>query len=168
MFELITSNAPLIIAFVLGTLVPQIYESIAHLFFHAPDHFLDYVNMTIVPRFGPTGQQVVLVLSQTAVMIIKQVGKALLVLGRHAFPIVLYIYRQAYTIVIEIGVYVYPILAYTIPLIRKVWDEITLFFSWTTHALQTEFVKFSFHVFALYLSVHLLIWGFKRVLKKVV
>lgn len=166
MFELVTSYTPLLVAFVLGTLVPRMYESVLAVFFHMPDQFLNIVNTTLVPRFGHTGGKIVLVVSQTAVMIIKEVGKMLISVARHLYPLVLSIVRTFAKVNIS-GALIYLgslIFSFT----GAVWNEVTLFFAWTSSAFKTEFVRFTFHLLALYLSVHFLIWSLKRMLKKVV
>lgn len=174
MFEVVTSYAPIAIAFFLGTLIPRLYESVLTVFFHIPDQFLNYVNSSLVPRFGDNGGKIVLVVSQAAVMIIKQAGKMLIFLGKHVLPLLLTIAENIYDMILYS-----EILDILIPLVKMgftavstavqtVWNELVLFFSWTTSAMKTEFVRFAFHLILLYLSLHLLIWGIKRMLKKVV
>lgn len=177
MYEVVTSYAPLIVAFIVGTLVPRIYESVLNVFFHMPDQFLHYVNTTLVPRFGDNGGKIVLVVSQTAVMIIKQIGSMLVTVAKHLLPLVLRVIDTVTDIMIysDIGEYVAYLASYLVPVVKAaanllslVWGELASFFSWTTSAVKTEFFRFGFHLALLYLSVHLLIWGIKRMLKKVV
>ena len=177
MYDLVTSYGPLILAFFVGTLVPRVYESFMNVFFHIPDQFLNFVNTTLVPRFGDTGGKIVLVLSEHAVAIIKLFGKALVEFAKHVLPIVLKIAEDMYDILVYSQLFesILYLLSYTVPYLKSVAhflqsivDEIVSFFSWTTSAMKAEFFRFGFHVALLYLSIHLLIWGIKRIVKKVV
>lgn len=177
MYDLVTTYGPLIVAFIAGTLVPRMYESVVTVFFHMPDQFLNFVNTTLVPRFGDNGGKIVLVVSQTAVMIIKQIGSLVITLGKHLIPLVLRVIDTVTDIIIysDIGEYVAYLASFLIPVVKALanfldlaWKEIGSFFSWTTSAIKTEFFRFGFHLALLYLSIHLLIWSIKRMLKKVV
>lgn len=168
MFELVTQNLPLFASFIAGTLVPYVLDHFHMFFFSIPDEFATYVNTTLVPRFGDKGGKVVLVSTQLAVMLIKQIGKTLLWLSKTVLPLVL---SGLFTFLEMIQPLVYlirPVGEAILGFLEVLWGELLLFFVWTKEAVSSQFVKFFFHIVLLYGSIHLLFFGVKRFLKKLV
>lgn len=168
MLELITQNLPLIAAFLAGTLLPFVIENFYVFFFQIPDKFLNSVNTTLVPRFGDNGGKIVLITTQLAVMLIKQIGKTLIWLTKTVFPFFLSAFFQVMEIMESILRGLMPIGSAIGTFVQSLWQELLLFVSWTKEAISSQFVKFLFHILLLYGSVHLLVFCLKRMMKKIV
>ena len=168
MFELVTQNLPLVAAFIVGTLVPYVVEHFYHFFFTIPDEFVNYVNTTLVPRFGDNGGKVVLVATQLAVMVIKQIGKTLIWLTKTVFPLILSGILHFLEVIQPLVHVVKPLLQFVLGFFEGLWAELLLFFAWTKEAFSSQFVKFFFHIVLLYTSVQVLFFIFKRLMKKLV